>query len=132
MNFNVVSGLAGDNLNKPATRLAFVITGNLFQYDYWYIDNVSLKSAGFWMGGTTGSLTDWNTAANWGDDLVPAAGTNAVIPMRSYNPVVNNDPSSPAVCNDLFIYDGATVTVNPGKKIIINGKLELKGAGQMN
>lgn len=29
-----------NNLNAPATMIAFVIEGNLYQYDYWYIDNV--------------------------------------------------------------------------------------------
>jgi hypothetical protein len=31
-----------NNLNSPATMIAFTIEGNLFQYDYWYIDNVSV------------------------------------------------------------------------------------------
>ncbi|MBK6965130.1 MAG: hypothetical protein IPH20_14625 [Bacteroidales bacterium] len=31
------------NLNSPSTLIAFTITGNLYQYDYWYIDNVSIS-----------------------------------------------------------------------------------------
>ena len=33
------------NLNIATTYVAFVITGNLFQYNYWYIDDVSIASA---------------------------------------------------------------------------------------
>ncbi len=30
------------NLNSPNTLIAFTIEGDLFQYDYWYVDNVSV------------------------------------------------------------------------------------------
>lgn len=33
------------NLNSPSTYIAFTIEGNLYQYDYWYIDNVSVQAA---------------------------------------------------------------------------------------
>jgi hypothetical protein len=33
-----------NNLNSATTFVAFVIEGNLFQYDYWYVDNVSITS----------------------------------------------------------------------------------------
>lgn len=33
------------NLNSPSTYIAFTIEGNLYQYDYWYIDDVSLQAA---------------------------------------------------------------------------------------
>jgi hypothetical protein len=32
------------NVNAPATMIAFTIEGNLFQYDYWYIDDVTVTS----------------------------------------------------------------------------------------
>ena len=31
-----------NNLNSATTYIGFTITGNLFQYDYWYLDNVSI------------------------------------------------------------------------------------------
>ncbi|MBM3404742.1 MAG: peptidase S8 [Bacteroidetes bacterium] len=117
------------NLDLSATRIAFVITGNLYQYDYWYIDNVVLKSSGFWVGGTSGFPNDWNTASNWGDGFVPTTTTDAIITPRNSLPVVNNDVSSPAFCRDLIIHDGATLTVNPGKKLEINGYLQILGTG---
>ena len=32
------------NLNSAATYIAFVVIGDLYQYDYWYIDDVSIVS----------------------------------------------------------------------------------------
>lgn len=32
------------NLNSAATYIAFVVTGNLYQFDNWYIDNVSITA----------------------------------------------------------------------------------------
>jgi hypothetical protein len=32
------------NVNSPTTYIAFTIEGNLFQYDYWYIDDVSVTN----------------------------------------------------------------------------------------
>ncbi len=33
------------NLNSPNTFISFTIEGNLFQYDYWYIDDVSISGS---------------------------------------------------------------------------------------
>lgn len=33
-----------NNLNSPTTYVAFVIDGNLYQFNYWFIDNLSLKA----------------------------------------------------------------------------------------
>ncbi|MCX6243860.1 MAG: S8 family serine peptidase [Bacteroidetes bacterium] len=112
------------NLNKPSTLIAFVISGNLYNYDYWYIDNVTIKVPGYWVGGTLGNLTDWNTTTNWGDLLVPTASVDVYIPARTYLPVVANDP--PAACNNLVIEKNANIIVNSGKIFTINGNMTLK------
>jgi hypothetical protein len=106
--------------------IAFMVTGNLNMVTNWYIDDVSIKAPGYWVGGTLASPTDWNTGTNWGDGLVPGASTNAYIPARTYLPVVFNDPGSPAQCNDLVIEKNAGVTVNPGKSLNVNGNLIMK------
>jgi hypothetical protein len=115
-----------NNLNSPSTMIAFMVTGNLNMVTNWYIDDVSIKAPGYWVGGTLASPTDWNTGTNWGDGLVPGASTNAYIPARTYLPVVFNDPGSPAQCNDLVIEKNAGVTVNPGKSLNVNGNLIMK------
>jgi hypothetical protein len=114
------------NLNSPTTMVAFVVTGNLYNFDYWHIDNVTIKAAGYWIGGTAGNLNNWNTATNWGDGLVPTAASNVVITPRTYMPVITNDPASPAQCNNMVIVGTATVTVNTGKKIVVNGSMTIQ------
>lgn len=118
VNVNIVN-----NLNKPATMIAFVVTGNLNRVTTWYIDDVVIKAPGYWVGGTAGALTDWNTATNWGDGLVPVAATNVYIPQRTYLPVVS--PTA-ATCNNLIIAPNSKITVGSGKQITVTGKLTLK------
>jgi len=49
------------NLNCPTTYVAFEISGNLYNFDYWYIDNISIqntnyfKSSGSWTGAGHGT-----------------------------------------------------------------------------
>jgi hypothetical protein len=42
----VVNTIVTSNLNSSTTYIAFVVTGDLYQYDYWYIDDVSLENGG--------------------------------------------------------------------------------------
>jgi M6 family metalloprotease-like protein len=42
----IVNTTVTNNLNSEFTYIAFTIEGDLFQYDYWYIDNVSVTNAG--------------------------------------------------------------------------------------
>jgi len=111
------------NLNEPSTLIAFVISGNLYNYDYWYIDNVTIKAPGYWVGGTSGNLNSWETATNWGDEVVPNASTDVYIPLRNYLPVVT---SPTAVCNNLVIESNAGISVNVTESITVNGKMTLK------
>jgi len=46
--------------------IAFVITGNLSQYRYWYIDDVTIKAPAVLGWRNRGISDDWNTATNWG------------------------------------------------------------------
>jgi hypothetical protein len=114
------------NLNCFATLIAFVVTGTLATYNSWYIDDVTLKAPGYWIGGAPAAPTDWNTAANWGDSNIPSAATDVYIPFRTSLPVVNNDPVTPAVCHNLVIEKNATVTVTTGKKLTVNGIVTLR------
>jgi len=115
-----------NNLNSPTTMIAFMVTGNLSRISNWYIDNVVITAPGYWVGGTMTAPTDWNTATNWGDGIVPTATTNVYIPVRSYLPLVSNDPASPAQCLNLIVEKDANVTVGSGKKLVVNGNFILK------
>jgi len=67
--------------------------------------------------------TDWNNAANWSTNSVPIATDNVLISGIGSTPVVNQDPGTPAVCNNIIIELGALLTINNGKKLIVNGNL---------
>ncbi|MBK7174372.1 MAG: M6 family metalloprotease domain-containing protein [Bacteroidales bacterium] len=41
-----ITALITNNLNLSHTYIAFTVEGNLFKYDYWYIDDVSVKVHG--------------------------------------------------------------------------------------
>lgn len=86
-----------------------------------YVDDFSIDFApNTWTGATS---TDWNTATNWSLSAVPTATDNAIIPVVSNLPIVNEAPATPAVCNNLTINSGASVTVAAGKALTVNGTL---------
>jgi hypothetical protein len=72
-----------------------------------------------WNGSTS---SDWNTAGNWNPATVPTASYNVTIPSAPINqPVVNQSPATPAVCNDLTITSGGLLSINAGKALTVNG-----------
>ena len=75
-----------------------------------------------WKGTTS---ADWNTATNWTPNIVPTALTDVTIPQvySSFEPLVNQVPGSPAICNDLTIKPGGVLTIAPGKALTVSGIL---------
>lgn len=70
----------------------------------------------------TGALnTDWGIAGNWSTD-VPVSTTDVTIPNVDNDPIVNQAPGSPAICNTLTITDGF-LTIAAGKALTVNGTL---------
>jgi len=81
---------------------------------------VYIASAATWTGAVN---TDWATSGNWTGG-VPDPGTSATIPSAPVNqPIVNQAPASPAVCNSLTIQNGASVTIAAGKALTVSGTL---------
>ena len=75
--------------------------------------------------------SDWNTPGNWLPAIVPKETDNVTImPYSNNNPVVNEDATKPAVCNNLTLFAGALLTINPGKALTVNGNLN--GFGDTN
>lgn len=77
------------NLNSPTTYIAFTIEGNLYQYDYWYIDEVSIQSAGVQVyavstssnpiaGGTTTGGGNYNIGQTVTVNAIPNANWNFI------------------------------------------------------
>lgn len=73
-----------------------------------------------WTGNTN---TNWNEVGNWSCGI-PIATSNVTIPATTNKPVVN---IATAVCNNLSIDDGASLTVNPGQLLTVSGTIT--GAG---
>jgi hypothetical protein len=40
--------------------------------------------------------------------------------------VITNDPASPAQCNNMLLIGSSTVTVNTGKKLVVNGNVTMQ------
>ena len=85
--------------------------------------SVEITNTVVWTGGTD---TNWGTPDNWNPIGVPGAFSNALIPSVANLPVVNEEPATPAMCFNLTIQSGASVTVLPGKKLTVNGTLSLQ------
>jgi hypothetical protein len=83
---------------------------------------IYVGTPGLWEGGTAGSETNWNTPNNWDDGRVPSATTNVIIPDGSdFYPEVSGAFS----CQNMQVKDGATLTVQPGSTMTVNGNLEV-------
>lgn len=78
--------------------------------------------AGFTWIGTTN--TDWNTGTNWCTGIVPIASSNVTIIPGANQPAI----SSAAVCNDLTINAGATVTISGSNSLTVSGALTNNGS----
>ena len=84
---------------------------------------VEISGTFVWTGATD---TNWSTPGNWSPNGVPGAFSDAVIPDVANLPVVNEVPAEPAMCNSLTIQSGASVTVSPGKALMVNGTLSVQ------
>ncbi|MEZ7867063.1 MAG: hypothetical protein QMB37_06400 [Paludibacteraceae bacterium] len=80
--------------------------------------SVTVNATNTWVGGTS---TAWSLPANWSCGIVPVAASNVVIPTGLTNYPVVNIPN--AVCNNLSIADGASLTVNPGQLLTVGGSI---------
>ncbi|MGB7202148.1 MAG: Ig-like domain-containing protein [Pyrinomonadaceae bacterium] len=85
---------------------------------------------GNWLGGTS---TDWFTAANWSNGVVPPAGNNVSVPNVANQPIVT---TADVTLNNMNLI-GENVTINAGRTITVNGVTTLganniNGAGTLN
>ena len=78
----------------------------------------------YWTGAVS---TDWFTAGNWSPAQVPDANTNAVIPSRSNNPLINGQN---AFCKDLQITDGF-LTLQGGYDLTVSGDVYIGSGTQV-
>lgn len=112
-----------NHLNTPNTYIAFTISGDLYDFWYWAIDNISVYEgpAALWTGVTSSA---WETPSNWSGSELPATTSPVLIPDACSNyPVINSPPASPSVCSSLEVEASAGLTINEGKALTINGTL---------
>jgi uncharacterized delta-60 repeat protein len=82
---------------------------------------------------TGASSTDWNTVGNWNTLTVPTASNSVVISSLPVNqPHVTLGPATPALCNNLTIASGATLTVDAGKALSVGGTVTNAGTILIN
>jgi len=91
-----------------------------WNYDYGVSFSVACSGGITWTGSVN---SDWNTAGNWSSLAVPTAFDNADIPPVATKPVVNENPLTPALCNNLIIESGARLSIASGKALTVNGIL---------
>jgi hypothetical protein len=72
----------------------------------------------------TGTVdSDWNKTDNWNLAKIPTSLNNVIIPNTFVKPVITTNNST--FCHDLIIQNGAAVTINPGKSLIVRGTVIL-------
>ena len=69
---------------------------------------------------TGASFSNWSVSGNWSPSGVPTSGQNVAIAGAV---TVDADLASPAVCNNLSINTGGSVTIAAGKALTVNGTL---------
>lgn len=86
---------------------------------------ITVTPAGGWIGTTS----DWNTASNWCNNAVPTATTDVEITTGvPFQPVI----SAGAVCRNLTINSGASVTINGANSLDLKGNLTNNGTLTVN
>ncbi|MCL4482145.1 MAG: hypothetical protein M1445_05945, partial [Bacteroidetes bacterium] len=81
----------------------------------------TVVTAGSWLGTNS---TDWNTASNWCSG-VPTSTTDVVIPSGTpFQPTIG----AAAVCNNITINTGATLTITGSNTLTVGGNWTNNGA----
>jgi fibronectin-binding autotransporter adhesin len=103
---------------------------------------ITITASGIWIGGTSGALTDWNTAANWSCGILPDLTTNVLIPNVTNKPVLST--GSTGAAGNIIINNGSSLTVtgntlqiagdisNSGTFTATAGTIEMKGAASQS
>jgi len=124
------------NLNSSTTYIAFVVDGNLYAIDYWYVDNVSIRSTilhvskdGICSGKTPCYVTIQAAvnAAKDGDTIKVGLGTFTEGPVRSTTGMItisggwNTDFSSQTGTTEMYapgVTGGGAIKVQPNVRVI--------------
>ncbi|MCD4696757.1 MAG: S8 family serine peptidase, partial [Bacteroidales bacterium] len=85
-------------------------------------DYIHVGTPGTWTGGTTGSLTDWATATNWENHILPTSSTSvSITPAASYWPTKTGNLTIGSDCNIISMAGSSELTVT-GNLTLQSGK----------
>jgi hypothetical protein len=79
---------------------------------------------GHWTGAVS---SDWSDGENWCSGMVPGATDNAIIVVAANQPHITVAVPVSALCNNLTLETGTTLTVDAGKALTVNGDLSNEG-----
>ncbi len=82
-----VNTIVTSNLNSSTTYIAFVVTGDLYQYDYWYIDDVNIQNGGSqsYTITTVSNPVSGGTTSGGGNYLIGQTVTVVATPSTNWN-----------------------------------------------
>ena len=125
--------------NQDVSSLVAGHSNVMFKWNYtgtwgyfWAVDDISItgSSPGLWRGNTS---SDWNTASNWDDGVVPSGSTNVTIsPDALYWPTFPGDFTLGSHCNDLTLPAGCEMTANGDVTINAGCSLVFESDGTLN
>ncbi|MBP7497215.1 MAG: hypothetical protein KA792_06100, partial [Bacteroidales bacterium] len=123
MNISDVTGLDGKEYHCVVTACSSEETSNTAT-----LTVTSCSGTATWVGGNAGNETKWDIAANWNINQIPGIDNDVIIPTNpaggAYFPVI----SSIAVCKNMQIDPKASLTINGGNSLTINGNLTIKSS----
>ena len=73
-----------------------------------------------------GNSTDWNTPNNWSLNAIPLITDNVVIPNTANQPIIST--STNAVVNNITIDNNASVSIENGGSLIVDGFATVNGS----
>jgi hypothetical protein len=86
---------------------------------------IQVTQPGSWIGGASGSETNWNTASNWSCNRIPDLATDVYIPASAaYFPVLSG--GAVGASRNIAIESGASLTVT-GNSLQIAGSITSSG-----
>jgi hypothetical protein len=113
------SGTSGDGNADLASDMVF----NEFTGGNYITFGGAITTSVFWEGDVTGNETDWFEDGNWSTGTVPSSSKKVVIENGNSNyPVINS--STEVTIDSLEIENGASLTLSPGAKVIVNGNIK--------
>ena len=88
--------------------------------DYRYFSLLEYTPVESWTGAVS---SNWATEGNWASGIVPTSSTFVHIPDVANDPIVNEEPGTPAICGGMTIDAGAVLTIAAGKALTVSGTI---------